>query len=105
VHALQLATALGSNTQKRPSSSRQASLLRPRQAQLGGSGQVVGIGRHAVVVVDGGEEPGLIEQYWVTPHAQRSAMSKGRYALPQLASAIATMVVAKKGMVRGRTLG
>jgi hypothetical protein len=78
VHALQLATSLGSNTQKRPSSSRQASLRRPRQAQLGGSGQVVGIGRHAVVVVDGGEEPGLTEQYWVAPHAHRSAMSKGR---------------------------
>ena len=68
-HSPQAPTARGSSSVKAPSSSRHASMVRPRQAQLGVLAHDAGKGRHSTVVAGtlaafaAGDEAGRTWQY------------------------------------------
>jgi hypothetical protein len=68
-HSPQAPTERGSSTVTAPSSSRQASMARPRQAQVGALAHDAGKGRHSTVVAgmpgprDAGDPAGRTWQY------------------------------------------
>jgi len=82
-HSPQAPTARGSSTVKAPSSSRQASMGRPRQAQVRAFAHDTGKGRHSTVVAGTpgpravGDEAGRTWQYWLGEHRHPSATCSG----------------------------
>lgn len=105
-HSSQRPTARGSSTVKAPSSSRQASSGRPRQAQLGEAAQRGGSGRHSTTVAPllpppaPGEDAGRTWQYSVGEQWQLSATWSGWNDEWQLATAAA----ATRGKARAKSL-
>ena len=105
-HSSHRPTARGSSTVKAPSSSRQASSGRPRQAQLGELAQRAGSGRHSTTVepplppLAPGEDAGRTWQYWLGEQRQLSATWSGWNDEWQLATA----APAASGRTRARSL-